>query len=204
MAAWIVVGISALLPTAIAAIALAFAQQRSSKHLPFAWFLIVPLALGVVLRLLHAKESLPFLGDWILTLAEVRPVTTNLAGELLSGEQAAEGIYLTLLVGEIATAAWVLYLSARPGLWARSVQYIWDDYASNPAIKAGVLGLFFVVLAAVLCWVLPGVGMESRRIEYYSVVFFPVAPLVTCLFAAVGCKMLFADRPNPAPENSKS
>ena len=186
-----------------AAIVLACAQQRTAKHLPFAWFLIVPLTLGVLLRLLYAMEFLPFPRDWLINLAEVRPITTILASELLSGEQGAEGIYLTLLVGEVATAACVLYLSARPGMWALSVQHICDDFASK-RVKSGVLGLFFILLAAGLCWALPGSTIGSRRIDYYSIIFFPVAPLATCVFAAFGWKMLFAERPNPATNNSKS
>ena len=202
-AAWIVVGIAALLPTTVAAVALAFARPHNSKRIPFGWFLVAPLTLGGLLALAHVLELLPFLRDWLLSLAEMRPVKTVLATDLLSGEKEAVGPYLMMLVGEIATAACILLLAARPGMWARSIQYVCDDFASTPKSKSGRLGLAFLFLAALICWYLPNASLEARRIGYYSLVFFPVAPLATCVFAAVGWRMLFADRPDPAPETSK-
>lgn len=151
--------------------------------------------LGMLLRISQGVELLPLIQVWLATLAEMRSLQTVLAVELLRGEETAEGPYLMIVVGEVATAVCVLFLAARPGMWARSVQYVFEDFASNPTVKLGGLGLFLVVLAALLCWALLAATIEQRRLEFYSFCL-PVAPFATCMFAAVGWQMLFAGRPH--------
>lgn len=82
----------------------------------------------------------------------------------------------------------------------RTGEYVCDDFVSKPRFKAGTLGKFLVVPAAFLCLALPSASIEDRRLEYYSVLFFPFALLATCVIAAFGRKMLFCIRVNPTPE----
>ena len=196
--AWIAFGVFALLPTAVLAIVAAQGQRHSAARLPFGWFLVFPLVAGVLLGIAYGTQVLPSLQVWLQYLAELRPLKTTLAVELLGGKQDAEDIYLKILIGEITIAACILFLASRPGMWARSIQYICDDFAQNTNLKISLMGLFFIVLAALLCWGLLTTGVESRRIEIYSI-FFPIAPFGTCIFAAIGWQMLFSDHLHAPP-----
>lgn len=129
--------------------------------------------------------------DWLSFVVSSRPAQTTLAAKVLAGEDKAAGIYLMMVLGEISMAICILTLASRPGIYAATIHYYHDDFASNPSVKRGRLGLFFFVMPFMFCWVLIKTTGEGN-IDYFSC-FFPGFYIFAPISLSLGWQMLFVD-----------